>query len=101
MMIKPRFSLSRQVLGFGFFPCTIAGLPALGFPRGAGMLGEKLEVLLLSWQRRWMRAMAFATRDGYEAADLLWRRRGLIHFFLLEYEIGESVYCSVEVVLGR
>lgn len=52
------------------------------------MLGEKLEVLLLSLQRCWMRAMAFAMRDGYEAADLLWRRRGLILFLLLEYGIG-------------
>jgi len=48
-----------------------------------------------------MRAMAFAMRDGYEAADLLWRRWGLILFMLLEYEIGASVYYSDEVVLDR
>ena len=34
-----------------------------------------------------MRAMAFAMRDGYEAVDLLWRRRGLI-FFRLSMELG-------------
>lgn len=45
-----------------------------------------------------MRAMAFAMRDGYEAADLPWRRRELILFLLLEYGIGASVYYSDEVV---
>jgi len=65
------------------------------------MLGEKLEVLLLSLQRCWMRAMAFAMRDGYEAADLLWRRRELILFLLLEYGIVASVYYNDEVVPDR
>lgn len=45
--------------------------------------------------------MAFVTRDGYEAADLLWRRQGLILFLLLKYGIGASVYYSDEVVLDR
>ena len=81
MMIKPRFSLSRWFLGIGLFPRSVAGLLALGSPRGAGMPGERLKVLLLSLQRCWVRAMAFAMRDGYEAADLLWRRRELILFF--------------------
>ena len=65
------------------------------------MLGEKLKVLLLSLQRYWTRAMAFAMRNGYEAADLIWRRRGLILFLLLKYRIRASVYCSDEVVPDR
>jgi hypothetical protein len=65
------------------------------------MLGENLEVLLLSLQRCWMRAMAFTMRDGHEAADLLWRRRELILFLLLEYGIGASVYYNDEVVPDR
>ena len=65
------------------------------------MLGEKLEVLLLSLQRCWMRAMAFAMRDGYEAADPPRRRWDLILFLLLKYGIGASVYDSDEVVSDR
>jgi len=65
------------------------------------MLGERPEVLLLSLQRCWVRAMAFAMRDGYEAADLLWQRRELILFLLLEYGIGASVYYNDEVVPDR
>ena len=35
-----------------------------------------------------MRAMAFAMRDGHEAVDLLWRRRGLFLFRFLSMELG-------------
>jgi len=48
-----------------------------------------------------MRAMAFATRDGYEAANLPWRRRELILFLLFEYGIGVNVYYSDEVAPDR
>ena len=48
-----------------------------------------------------MRAMAFAMRDGYEAVNLLWRRRGQFFFLLLKYGIGASVYYSDEVVPDR